>query len=101
MNSRLRTAVLLLLASSGCAGTYLLSLHPLTGRLGGLLFFLLGWALPTLALATLALALAWTIGGPIVLRVLVATILSFPLGINTDIPSVEAAFRYQPSFDRP
>jgi hypothetical protein len=86
----------LLLAALGCGALYFVALHPWTGSIGGIVFLLLGWALPTAFVVLLALGLAFLLPVGIFLRLVVALVLSFLLGVNTALPDLPGLFRYQP-----
>ena len=87
----------LLLAALGCGLLYFVALHPWSGAPGGILFFLLGWALPTICIALLALGLALLLPLGLAPRLAAALLLSFVLGVNLAWPDLVALARYQPA----
>jgi hypothetical protein len=89
------TARNLLIAALGCGGVYFVALHPWSGSLGGIVFLLLGWALPTAFLALLALGLAFLLPVSLWARVSIAFVLSFLAGLNTALPELPELFRYE------
>jgi hypothetical protein len=86
----------LLLAALGCGALYFVALHPWSGSIGGIVFLLLGSALPTAFIVLLALGLAFLLPVSIYLRLAVALVLSFFLGMNTALPELPDLYRYQP-----
>jgi hypothetical protein len=93
---RALTARNLLLAALGCGALYFIALHPWTGTIGGIVFWLLGRLLPTACVALLALGLAFLLPVHLVARLAVALVLSFVLGVNIALPELPDLFRYRP-----
>jgi len=86
----------LLLAAFGCGVLYFVALHPWSGAPGGIVFFLLGWALPTLFVALLALGLAFLLPLGLAPRLAAALLVSFVLGVNVAWPDLVTLLHYQP-----
>lgn len=86
----------LLLAAFGCGALYFVALHPWSGAPGGIVFFLLGWALPTIFIVLLALGLAFLLPLGLAPRLATALLMSFALGVNTAWPDLIALLQYQP-----
>ncbi len=92
----LRRASICLLAAALCAALHLLALHPGTGATGGLLYLLVGWALPSLCVIALALAAAFLLPIGRAAQMAAAFVLSIPLGLNTALPRMVDAATYSP-----
>ena len=90
-------AAKLLAGSLGCAVLFYGALHPWSGMLGGMLYWLTGWALPTLGVALLAAGLAWLIPAGTVLRIAIAMVLTIPLGLNTSLRDLGETLTYRPN----
>ena len=75
-----------LAVGAACAIVFFATLHPITGRIGGIWYLLTSWALPSVFVGSLALGLAWLIPTTSVPRIAVAVPLSFVLGLNTSLP---------------
>jgi hypothetical protein len=87
-----------LAGAAAAALIFLLSLHPSTGLLGGIIFLLLGWALPTLFDILLALGLAYLLPANLAARAMLALVLWFGLAGNSSLPLLFHVFSYSPSF---
>lgn len=75
---------------------FLLTLHPLTGALGGLVYLLTGWLLPSIFIVAFVLGLVFLIPTSLPVKIGLAVILSFLFGTNTSLPHIAGALRYQP-----
>ena len=76
---------------------FLVALHPATGVLGGLIYLLTARALPTIMVVALSLGVAWLLPVPLAVRIAVALLLSFLLGLNTALPVLLDLVRYSPA----
>ncbi|MFL5105245.1 MAG: hypothetical protein ACJ8DX_04015 [Xanthobacteraceae bacterium] len=94
MNRKL--GLLFLAVATTSAIVFLAALHPASGALGGLMYLLTFWALPSILVVALAFGLAWLIPAPVAVRIVVAFILSFLLGVNTSLPVLADIVRYKP-----
>ena len=65
------------------AVVFLAALHPVTGLIGGLVYLVTGWALPSIMVIAFALGLAWLVPASLAVRVGIAVVLAFVLGLNT------------------
>jgi hypothetical protein len=79
-----------------CAALFVALLHPLTGMLGGALYWLIGSALPTLSVTLLAAGVAWLLPVGTIWRILAALIVSIPLGLNTALIDLRDVLAYRP-----
>ena len=82
-----------LAVAAACAIVFFATLHPITGRIGGIWYLLTSWALPSVFVGSLGLA--WLIPTTSVPRIAVAVPLSFVLGLNTSLPLLADALRYR------
>ncbi|MDB5503705.1 MAG: Chromate transporter [Tardiphaga sp.] len=87
----------LLALGFGCAALFYSSLHPWSGTIGGLLYWLIGWALPTVAVIGVAGAAAWLLPIGTMPRLLIAAVLSIPLGLNTSLQGIGETLSYKPN----
>ena len=92
---RMLSARNLLLAALGCFVLYFVALHPWSGSLGGIVFWMLGSSLPTAFIVLLALGLAFLLPAPLLVRLPVALVLSFLFGINAALPDLPGLHRYE------
>jgi hypothetical protein len=95
MTSRYRIALISIAAALGAVALFLAALHPVTGAIGGLIFLLAGWALPSLVVIGLAVGLAIALPLPSIIRAFVAATLSILLGLNTSLAHLPAALTYK------
>lgn len=75
---------------------FLVALHPATDALGGIVYLLTSWALPSVLTGALALGFAWLLPIPLALRILAALVLSFLIGLNTYLPKIAETANYRP-----
>jgi hypothetical protein len=94
--TRLSLALSFLAAAAASAILFLVALHPATGALGGIVYLLTSWALPSVLTGSLALGLAWLLPFPLALRIVAALVLSFVIGLNTYLPKIAEAASYRP-----
>jgi hypothetical protein len=94
--TRFRLALVFFAAAAASATLLLVALHPATGMLGGMVYLLTSWALPSVLTGALALGFAWLLPIPLALRVAAAMLLSFVIGLNTYLPKVAEAASYRP-----
>jgi hypothetical protein len=71
-------------------------LHPATGALGGIVYLLTSWALPSVLTGALALGFAWLLPLALTLRIVAALALSFVIGLNSHLPKIAEALNYRP-----
>ena len=79
------------------AVVFLLALHPATGFLGGLVYWLTAWALPSIMVIALALGLGWLVPVPLAARIGISVVFSFVLGLNTSLPVFADLVGYKPA----
>jgi hypothetical protein len=92
---RLLSARNLLLGAAGSAALYFIALHPWTGAIGGVLFWIVGSWLPTAFIVLLSLGLAFLLPVSLRVRLPVALVLSFLFGINTALPELPGLLGYR------
>lgn len=73
---------------------YVVSLHPITGFLGGLVFLLTGWAIPSIINLLLAAWCALMLAKPGWKRWALFLLISFTAGLNTSLPALLARAAY-------
>lgn len=93
----LKLASWLFVVAGSCAVVFLVALHPVTGLLGGLVYFPTASALPTMMVLSLALGLACLIPASFAVRIAVASVLSVVLGLNTSLPVIIDLVTYDPA----
>ena len=74
---------------------FYLSLHPASDFVGGIVFLLVGGALPSLIVVALALALAWLLPTTRFVRFLTKIALTVPIGLNSSLPDVVGSPGYR------
>ena len=94
--TRLSLALSFLTVAAASAILFLAALHPATGALGGIVYLLTSWALPSVLTGALALGFAWLLPIPLALRIVAALVLSFVIGLNTYLPKIAEAATYRP-----
>jgi hypothetical protein len=80
----------------GCAALFYVLLHPWSDMIGGALYWLIGPALPTLAVLLAAAGLAWLLPVGTVPRMVIAAVLTIPLGLNSSLAGIGDALSYKP-----
>jgi hypothetical protein len=98
--SRLPLGGWLVLAAAGVTLAWFASLHPLSGALGGLYFLLVGWAMPSMPVALLAIGLSRLVPAPLPARMVLAAIQSILFGLNTALPKLPRALGYNPDLSQ-
>lgn len=76
------------LAALILAGVYLLSIHPATSFVGGIVYLLAGWAIPSALNLVLAVWVALLPRMRGLLRIPLGVLVSFVIGMNTLLPAV-------------
>ncbi|MBS0382223.1 MAG: hypothetical protein JSR56_07305 [Proteobacteria bacterium] len=65
---------------------FVLTIHPISGFIGGFLFLLTGWAIPSVINLLLSFWIAWSFRFHAVIRIVIFVSASFLLGINSWLP---------------
>jgi hypothetical protein len=73
---------------------FLFALHPVSGWPGGLIYLLVGWALPSIFLATLCVGVALLFSKSKIAQFIIFLCALIFLGINTDLPIIIELLNY-------
>lgn len=74
---------------------FLFTLHPVSGWPGGLIYLLVGWALPSFFLTTLCVGVASLFSKKRIVQFIIFLCALIFLGINTDLPSIVEFISYK------